>query len=413
MRIIFPSVFLIVFGLVLFSNLYQAPFFRDDIAQIVKNEQIKDLGNVRNLFFQKNGFFGGNDTVAAYYYKPVFYTFYALLYAAGEGSPLAFHTFQIFLHSLNAVLVFLLFRKFFGSKKSFLLALIFLVHPANEETVGYIAALQDVLFLFFGLLALMTVSLKKAKSVVRVFACSFLILLSCLSKETGLLFAVIVVLYASFFKEKLVRIYLFAFAVVGYVYFLLRDGAVQNSSLVMTEINQETLLIQRLFNIPRLFFYYLEELIIPSPYLPEKELLQGMKFDQIVMSVFVLIFGLALFVVLIYLLWRYFRSSFYQFVFFTTWAFLGISIHLQILPLDVPVATRWLYFPMVGFLGMVGVIISILKPYFSRYKVLLLIMYFLYLSSFIFATVKINILRRSGEPCENQCFQNMSKLNGN
>jgi tetratricopeptide (TPR) repeat protein len=47
--------------------------------------------------------------------------------------------------------------------------------------------------------------------------------------------------------------------------------------------------------------------------------------------------------------------------FFFTWFFIGLGLHLQLLPLDFTVADRWFYFPMVGVLGMAMAVVLALK----------------------------------------------------
>src|SRR5471030_2610944 len=82
------------------------------------------------------------------------YFSYAILYFLGNGSLLPFHIFQLSLYLISVLLIYLIFLKFFGSKIAFLLSLIFLTHPVNEEIVAYIGDLQDVLFFFFGVSSL-------------------------------------------------------------------------------------------------------------------------------------------------------------------------------------------------------------------------------------------------------------------
>src|SRR5258708_14907634 len=93
-----------------------------------------------------------------------------------------FHFLQVLLFVTNAVLVFLLLKKFINSHLVFVLSLIFLVHPINQTVAAYIATLQDTLFFFFGMLALLVTIANKVKySQLIVFS---LLALSLLSKET-------------------------------------------------------------------------------------------------------------------------------------------------------------------------------------------------------------------------------------
>jgi len=55
------------------------------------------------------------------------------------------------------------------------------------------------------------------------------------------------------------------------------------------------------------------------------------------------------------------NSFFLTYVFFAIWTSLGLLLTLQIIPLDFTACETWFYFPMAGFLGMVGVAISQLR----------------------------------------------------
>jgi tetratricopeptide (TPR) repeat protein len=71
-------------------------------------------------------------------------------------------------------------------------------------------------------------------------------------------------------------------------------------------------------------------------------------------------------------------------MFFFVWFSVGLTLHLQIFPLDMTVADRWFYFPFVGLLGMIALGILSLK----RYKKLLTAGYIVGISMLIFFSLR-------------------------
>jgi len=72
----------------------------------------------------------------------------------GGGDPFVSHVMNLLLHSINAVLIFLLAKRM--SKEvdmAWIVALIFAVHPLHVETVSWIAERKNLLFLLFSLSA--------------------------------------------------------------------------------------------------------------------------------------------------------------------------------------------------------------------------------------------------------------------
>jgi len=69
--------------------------------------------------------------------------------------PWGFHLTNVLLHALNAVLVFLVFRKLMGNDvRSLILAFLFALHPLRVESVTWISERKDVLSAMFWLLAM-------------------------------------------------------------------------------------------------------------------------------------------------------------------------------------------------------------------------------------------------------------------
>jgi len=134
-------------GVLAYANSLFNPFIFDDIPQIISNPYIQQLSGLQiiltssALIAHAQGILFLNN-----YYKPLLYICYAVLYSLFGASPFPFHLLQLIIHLANTVLIFFIFSYFFKRQLAFFLSLIFLIHPINNETVVYIANLQDVLY---------------------------------------------------------------------------------------------------------------------------------------------------------------------------------------------------------------------------------------------------------------------------
>lgn len=192
---------------------------------------------------------------------------------------------------------------------------------------------------------------------------SIFLLLSVLSKETGILFSVISIIYIFIFNRKLTyknSIYIGAILVL---YGILRIHAI--GLFLNSEISapiQKLSFINRAVNMPEIFLFYLKTFIFPYYLAVSYQWI----ITKVTISTFVLPFIIdSLFVVsIIFLDIKTYKKSvtyFRHFTFFALWFILGILFHLQFFALDQTVAERWFYFPIVGLLGMIGVLYEIYK----------------------------------------------------
>src|SRR5437868_5321519 len=169
-------------GFLVYGSSLSNPFVFDDDIQVLNNSFVHDFEwqtLLKGSTFASNG----KETLGGIYYKPLLPLLYGVLWNTDNGSSFPFHLFQLLLAIANAFLFFYLLKEWIAPTAAGLTALLFLLHPINSEVVLYIADLQEVLFMFWGLLAL--VLLKKKVSWVFVSLCLFM---SLLSKETGFLF---------------------------------------------------------------------------------------------------------------------------------------------------------------------------------------------------------------------------------
>jgi hypothetical protein len=323
---------------------------------------------------------------------------FSLLYTLFQTTPFFYHLTQLAFHIVNSILLFYLFRKFFPRTPAFIAALIFLIHPINTEAVVYISNLQDVLFTFFGLSGLLILIYRPSTTKFLLIA-YVLFLLSLLSKETGIIFILLALLYQiiymgttnyrvgkfvilnlpagrhglvqdlkrsrnKFGMTNLMTHILLAAITVG-IYITLRISAVglykyQTENFPMMQLS----LSERLLNIPQILFYYLKTFLFPVHLaFAQNWTVKELSFT----SFFLPLAGIVLVICLLFSLGWMLRKdieTLKKFYFFLALLILGLSLHLQILPLDMTVADRWFYVPIIGVLGIVGIVgeqIKILK----------------------------------------------------
>lgn len=394
MRVSIYPISLFIIGFLVFFITIFSPFAVDDYLQIVQNKSIQKIKNIPSLFLKSVSYAKPQNKIISYYYKPLFYSSYSLLYVLGNGSALVFHVVQLLIYLSSGILVFFIFKKFFGSKIAFLLSLIFLVHPINQEVVTYIASLQDVLFFFFGICGLYLIIKVNNNNILTVILSSLFILLSLLSKESGMLFLVIIFFYILIFQRRLLKSYLAVFVVIGSLYLFFRTIAAQQvMHLLLNAPIQDMSFAQRVIIMPKILYSYFKELVSPSILPPDFVYLQNTDVLQSVFPSLVVITVLFFLVILGFSIRKYHKSIFPMFMFFTIWMLLGFALHSQILPLDVIFAMRWMYFSLVGALGILGVCMVIVRSWPVRHKRILLIALVLYICFFILATERINYIK--------------------
>ena len=343
---IFILIGLLVYGLSLFNG-----FVWDDEEQIVNNVFVHSVKNIPLLFQSSTFNTGGAGVSAGTYYRPLMMTFFSFVYQLFGPNPFFFHLFQLFFHILTAILVYLMFKHFFKEMTAFFMAIIFLVHPAGVESVAYISAVQDIFYVLFGILAFYIVIKNRAKFEFKnIFLINTLLFLSLLSKETAILFFIIIFIYQLIFDRKFIFENLIFFMMTVGIYALLRFALAgvfftpyHNAPIVQLS------LWQRIMMIPAIFFYYLKLFFYPLDLaVMQHWVIRTLDFRMLLGSLSAGILSL--------LLWK--KRFNRNFIFFFLWFIITIFPYLQIFPLDMTVAERWFYLPVVGLLGMMGAVWS-------------------------------------------------------
>jgi tetratricopeptide (TPR) repeat protein len=282
-----------------------------------------------------------------------------------------YHFAQLILHIINAILLFGIFKKFLSNKVSFIIALLFLVHPINVESVSFICATIGPLYSFFGLLALFLIQrnnlTKNAYATI-----SSLLLFSLLTKEEGILYLALLPLFCIFFQRKNFKPILICEAIIMFLYLPLRffigKAYLMGFGATTPVLNGRYIpithlgILSRMANMPQIIFYYLKTFFYPATLVTD----QIWTITTISLKSFYipLAADLVFFAILLVAAKKIFsadKNDFKIFMFFFAWFLLGLIMHLQIFPLDMTVADRWFYPSIMGLLGMIGIIMQYLS----------------------------------------------------
>ena len=364
--------FIILIGLIIYFNSLFNGFVGDDFGQLVDNPYVHTISNIPHFFFG-GSFNDGSGGVVGIYYKPLMVTFFSLIYSFFGANPFFFHLFQLSLHIANTILVFFLFKHFFKINLGFILSLIFLVHPINNEAVVYISNLQDVLFFFFGMVAVLF-SLK-TYSIKNFLLIIIFLLLSLLSKTTGLALLAIVFLGSLIFNHQLLKknaIFLpllFIFYIIIHI-LVVGIGFSKDQPFPIMRLS----FLERLITIPSIIFFYIKMFVFPKDLaIGYQGVVKTISFENFYLPILVITSFVSLWSLLLYIIKKN-KDNLKKLLFFSVWFVIGLLFHIQIIPLDFVVADRWFYFPIIGLLGIIGIAITIIKVDIKKYGLLVILL---------------------------------------
>ncbi len=380
-----------IHGIILFNG-----FVGDDTEMILNNTLMQPINNIPTLFTHIYITPGISNEISGAHYRPMMLAYFSLIKSLFGANPFFFHLPQLLFHITNSVLLFLFFTFFFRKKVAFVLALVFLVHPVNDETVAYISNLQDILFFFFGILAIVLLA-KQNRDKLTSFFLAFCLLCSLLSKETAILFFIVACLYWMFFIRQKIGYYIFITLIPSCVYLFLRfTSATVNSFRIEPSPMMQLSFPERLISIPKVIFYYFQTFFYPAQLAFSQEwVIHSVTVNDFYLPLlFDLLFFLFFIGIAVYLYsYKENKEVFTKYLFFFLWFCAGMLFHMQLIPLDMTVADRWFYFPIVGLLGMIGAISILLKkPIYKKYKIPILL-----LVTFIICLLSIRTILRNFE----------------
>jgi len=216
----------IIFLAVLFSfNTLSFDFTFDDYIHIVRNEQVtNERISVSDIF--SSATFPGN------IYRPLLITSYKITHSLFGLEPYYYHLTNILLHAANTFLIYFLLIPILPFQIVFWSCALFAVHPIHSEAIANISGRSELLCHFFGLLAANWILSSPKLELVKLSKLSFhisisvfLLLAALLTKESGLVYFLLIPFLAYFQNKDLrlcLRILIPSFLLVALIYIPLR-----------------------------------------------------------------------------------------------------------------------------------------------------------------------------------------------
>lgn len=358
--------------LLVYGNVLGNGFVWDDIDSIKESPILHSFQYIPKIFSESMNLI----------YRPLVYSTYIFLYEIFGGHPFFFHAFNMGIHIAVSFLVFVLFRKFFNPRIALLITVLFSVHPVNVEAVTWVSAYSELSYVLFGLLSLLfAIRFGENKNTkFSLILASIFTFLGFLSKESTIIFSAFSVLYLLIFARKKILWGIIALGIPAAAYFYIRffviEGVFYSQYEKFIVPIQNVPLFERILHIPSILCFYIKTFFVPinlhiEQYWVHEDFGFGNFFLPLgLVGVFVggLVFaGITL------------RKSAPElqkaFFLFTGGLVLWSFMHIQILPLTMTVAERWMYGLVIFMLGILGAVLSAIckKTYFKAVIIVLLI----------------------------------------
>ncbi len=204
-RIILYSISIVFFCFFLYSNTITNEYAIDDELVVENNTQIaKGIKGIPEIFSS----YYVEHFDHEYGYRPITKATYAIEYSIFGKNPSINHLFNVIFYSLLCLLIFLIFRKIFhlNEKSSlflFLSVLLFASHPIHTEVVASLKNREEILCFIFGLTSMYFFSnITKKKIILNTISGLLFLILSILTKQSGVVFAGLIILQIYFFSFR-------------------------------------------------------------------------------------------------------------------------------------------------------------------------------------------------------------------
>lgn len=179
-------------------------FVWDDDYFIVSNASLRDWSNIPRYFTDISTTAGRGFAKTFAVFRPIRNISYLADFKLASLNPAWWHFHNLILHLINAMLVFLIARKLLGGGLAPIFAgALYLLHPAQCEVVAWVKSRDDLLagLFFFTAFLLWLRWRPHAVRIRQLLILTALYLLACLSKESAIIFPLIILGYEYWVRD--------------------------------------------------------------------------------------------------------------------------------------------------------------------------------------------------------------------
>lgn len=347
-----PFLLLLLLVVITYANSAGNAFVSDDIAEIAKNP---DIGRFSYIFTHPFGF--------------IRLILNWMAYQIGGLTPIFFRLINIFFHSGNVFLIYILFNLLYSSRKlGFIVAAIFAVHPAISEAVVWISGGTYPQYTFFFLLSFLFYVFAQRKGKVLPKAGSYLLSsiffsFSLMSHPVMPLALFLVFPLYEFVFGNLKKNWakFIPFLLISLIYVVINLGVLSERTTTLQSVHYQERGVDNIFLlVPVALTSYFELIFFPATLtIYHSELIFGY-----------LQYGIMIIIIAVFALAAYFFKKNRSLLFWLIFSLLAISPTLTPYRLNWIVAERYLYLPSLGIFALVGM--GLMK--FKKFKQLTLLL---------------------------------------
>ncbi len=222
------GIIIAAFAFMIYAQSISFNYALDDTAVIKENKIVhQGISGIPELL--KKSYWYGFTHVDDPIYRPLSMVLFAVEWQLFPDSPKVYHFMNVFLFALSGWLLFTLLCKLFGKQNTlvpFICSLLFITHPIHTEVVNNIKSSDEILCFLFAIVASLSfIKYLSNNSIGSLLMAIFSLFLCLLSKETGIVFLVLIPMMLYVFikteMKNIIKVSLMVVATVA-VYVLMR-----------------------------------------------------------------------------------------------------------------------------------------------------------------------------------------------